>query len=164
MTEDEQSSSKLTDEEFLAGLRQRYPEQGWTVGDLIEVERRGFNILDDDLEIKEDMQLATEKMMKSLRAAIAPQIESFKKLSKSLMKPIFPDLARISSLHPEIMNMEITSPQVKQLAVQQEMLDVQTESLLVLQGIKLSQKKTWFDWSLWIFAGIAMIASLLSII
>lgn len=163
MTEDEQSTSKPTDEEFLQGLRQRYPEQGWTVRDLIEVERRGFNILDDDLEIKEDMQLATEKMMKSVREAIAPQIEGFKKLSESLRQQVFPDLARISSLHPEIMNMEITSPQVKQLAVQHEMLGVQTESLLVLQGIKLSQKRTWFDWSLWIFAGIAMIASLLSI-
>lgn len=163
MDEPKISRAELSDQDFLIELRGRFSRKKWTIGDLVEVERRGFEILDGDLDIKKELEAQRDKMLASVREVLLPKLEANRRNISESLGSFFPDFNKISTTHPEIMALEIDSPQVKQLAIQQELLGVQSNSLVVLHEIRGGQKKTWFDWTLWTFAGVAMLASVISL-
>jgi len=99
---DRQKSAKfaaLSDDDFVAELRGRLPERSWTMAHLIELERRGLQVAEDDPELHE----ALSEEFDRLSEAMQPVAKAIEEQFTTKLRPLQEQLRRtLNSISPQI--------------------------------------------------------------
>jgi len=69
---DETEYSHLGDEDFLDVLRKHLPDRSWTFGQWHELERRGFDVVDQDSDLKAAIDQERQKLNAAFQKALEP--------------------------------------------------------------------------------------------
>lgn len=78
------SFQKLSDDEFYDYLKNRSEGNVWTLSELVEVERRGNNILDRDPNLKKEYEASKKIIFDSMRGAVQPLTDNIRQVGKAL--------------------------------------------------------------------------------
>lgn len=99
MAERETRYSHLSDEEFVDELRSRLPDRSWSMAHMIELERRGLSITENDPELHEALTAAYDK----LRASAAKLAKAVEEQFSATLEPLQRQLREtISSMAPKV--------------------------------------------------------------
>jgi hypothetical protein len=79
----------MSADEFLDELRRHQADDSWTFGHWVELERRGFGILDSDPELAAAVRAQYDRFTSAMREALAPIQEQMAERFKAIM----PDLS-----------------------------------------------------------------------
>lgn len=171
----------ISDQDFVAILLKHESDQSWTVSEIFELERRGFEILDDHPELQKALNAHRERLISRITKSIQPslsafrQIESnFEKLQQSAPKINFPKFPKVEV--PTLYIQSITGP-VKPKLGETKFIESSNNGSLEKLGIEnlLKQiadatkstsdqmKPGWPFWTLFGFSAISAICSILSI-
>lgn len=112
---------ELSDEAFVQRLVLKTTDRSWSIREIAEIERRGFEILDSQPELKREIQAIRDGLVKSATNALQHYKQNYETIAKAFPKPSLPKLpeyilnprllSTITGPLPEnIGNIEATSP------------------------------------------------------
>ena len=77
---------KLNDQQLFEHMKSRQDHKSWTLGDLYEVERRGFSVLDADPVLRDEIKTARDKKLDLVLEQAKPLVAGYESfLSKTLL-------------------------------------------------------------------------------
>ena len=74
----------FSDDEFYEYLKNRDHDNPWTLGELVEVERRGDDFFDRDPNLKKEYQATKERFLESMRGAVKPLTDNIREIGEKL--------------------------------------------------------------------------------
>jgi hypothetical protein len=183
--------SELSDEALIARLKKKAKDKSWSVAEVIEVERRGYQVLDSEPEIRDAIKSQLSASLELMKKVLEPQLKQFKEMTAKALGPTsdairklaegsdairklaednfkFKGLAyqfpRAITADPYLMAQPLESPQVRQALLQEQMLEVQRETMALMSALVGLSKRSWFERSLWGFALLAAITGIVSLL
>lgn len=181
---DDPALAELTDPEFVEKLRECHEDRRWPIGHMVELERRGLHILDEEPVL---MEVASEKIQsfKEARERIrgmadgsldritaAAGLEQIRERAiealRSFPKINFPDLPNplVTRASPEplsaVRSLGIpTSPPAPTLEMQVAQLEALSE---IREEIRESRRRGWSFWLMVALTAIAALAAVTSVV
>jgi hypothetical protein len=76
--------SEFSDDEFYEHLRSSVGGGSWSLAELVEVERRGYEFLDRDPELRIMIEATKERFLESMRGALKPLTDNIREIGKKL--------------------------------------------------------------------------------
>lgn len=195
----------MSEEALIEHLKKRAKDKSWSVAEVIEVERRGYQVLDSEPDIRDAIKTQSGASIDLMKNIWEPQLKQFQELTakalgpssdvlrklagdiagqnlegfyqasketadkiKGLTSSAFPSLLanqfpRAITADPYLMSQPLESPQVRQALLQEQMLEVQRQTVDLISALVKLSKRSWFEWSLWGFALLAAIAGLIAL-
>ncbi len=142
--------SEMPNSEFLKHLESRLEDANWTVGEIVELERRGIEIVSSNSNLSKALLKKRSEFTSSIKEALEPYSRNFEILSNSVNNLRNFQLGKALALNPRIENLPILSPETAQNLVFKEIVRFQELSLLELQGIRQQSVRDWFQWLIFI--------------
>jgi hypothetical protein len=197
--------SELSDEALIARLKKKAKDKSWSVAEVIEVERRGYQVLDSEPEIRDAIKSQLSASLELMKNVLEPQLKQFQELraktlgpSSDVLRKLAGDIAgqnlegfyqasketadkikgltsyafpsslayqfpRAITADPYLMSQPLESPQVRQALLQEQMLEVQRETVELMSALVKLSKRSWFEWTLWGFALVAAVVGLIAL-
>jgi hypothetical protein len=171
--------SGLSDEQFVEILLQHAIDKSWTVGEIIELERRGFEILDGHPEVQNELRDRRDKFIEKILDATKPALDGIKKLQSSInlfQKPLskfsFPTFEvptlNIQSITgpvaPKIANSNFVrsseNGSLKDLAIHRTLEKIAEATEVIAKY----SKPGWNYWALFVFSAISAVGVILGFI
>lgn len=154
---------ELSNEQFVALLNAKLNETSWTVGEIVELERRGIDILGSHRELSDAMLKKRSEFTSQINKALEPYSKQFALLSDSIN--LFKNLRLENALasNPVIENQQISIPRTAQNLVSMEVATTLEQSLIELRVIRRLNQRDWFQWSIWISSLVAALTALISL-
>lgn len=167
---------ELSDAEFVELLRETHGDRGWTVGQLIELERRGTHLVEGDpflFQAFEEQQrtvgdalgklaAGTVSGLEEQRRAVGDALSGFTEQWSSIrermadLAPVFPKTQFPLVSPPEFESLPRLPPPPS-LEMQVAQIEVLSE---IRQEIQNSRKRDWVDW---LNVGLVAVAALAAV-
>lgn len=118
----ESQHSRLSDDEFLNELRRHLPDRSWSLAQWVELERRGFDLLENDAELQSAIEQeyaklseSSKKILEPIQRGVAERLEPLQRHFREIAQSIAPKV-NFSRAFPRIdmpaMMSPVYSPQV----------------------------------------------------
>ena len=155
---------KMSDLDFIDLLQSKLRNSSWNVGEIVELERRGIEILDQDSELARALLKKRSDFIASVNKALEPYSRQFEILSDSINSFKDLKLGKSMALNPKIESQLISTKNTAQELVSNEVANTLKLSLLELRGIRQQNNRDWFQWSMWISSLVAALVALVSLL
>ena len=174
---------QLSDEEFVDQLRATVSPRGWTVGQLVELERRGTHLVEEDASVAEAYEQYLERsaeLRHTLGTAAAEALGRFSSLAETTAEGLGRFSERWNSVSTRLEDVALSFPEtdlpgVSSLALSPTpevlntppppSLEMQVAQLEALSEIRREiQNLTKRDWVEWLTLGLVAAAALASVI
>jgi hypothetical protein len=155
---------EMADLEFIDLLKSKLNEASWNVGEIVELERRGIEIVDPEPELSKALLKKRSEFTTSINKALEPYSRQFEILSRSINSFKDLHLGKAMALNPKIENQIISIPETAQDLVTREVAITLEQSLSELRGIRRQNQRDWFQWSIWISSFVAALTAVVSLI
>ncbi len=153
----------MTDHEFIELLEAKLQDASWNVGEIVELERRGIDIIASRNELSSAILKKRSDFTATVNKALEPYSRQFEKLTESINGFKNIKVGNVLSLNPSIQNELFSSPKVAEELVLKEMAELLDLSLLELRGIRTQSERDWFHWSGWAFSLVAALTSIVAL-
>lgn len=145
----------MSDSEFTNLLESKLSESNWSVGELVELERRGFDIVDPESELSAALLKKRAEFTAAVNKALEPYSKNFQILSDSISKFKNLQVGNVVTLNPGIENQVFSASAMAEDLVSREVVGVLRASHGILEGIHKQGRRGWFEWSIFTFTLIA---------
>jgi hypothetical protein len=153
----------MSDSEFVGHLEMKLKETSWNVGDIVELERRGVTIVEQNEKLSKALLKKRSEFTAAVNLALAPYSRQFEILSDSISSFKNLKLGNALALNPKIENQLVSSPKIAHDLVLQEVEKTLSLSLLELRGIRQQSQRDWFQWCILLSSVVAALTALISI-
>ena len=147
--------SEMPDSEFLKLLESKLEETNWTVGEIVELERRGLELVSSNSNLSKALLMKRSEFTSSIRKALEPYSRNIETFTNEFNKLKNLQLGKFLALNPRIENLPILSPETAQNLVLKEIAGFQELSLKELQVIRQQNVRDWFQWLILISSVVA---------
>ena len=154
----------LSDDAFVSLLHAKLHDASWNVGEIVELERRGIEIVGKESELSVELLKKRSEFSAAINKALEPYSKNFAILTRSLNN--FKDLHLRTELasNPWIETRLISTPETAEDLVSNEIANVMKLSLSELRSIRRQNDRDWFQWTIWISTLLAALTGLCSLI
>ena len=154
----------MSNKDFVEHLRTKLANSSWNVGEIVELERRGIDIVSEDQQLSKALLGKRAEFTRTVNRALEPYSKQFQILSESINSFKNLQIGSALALNPKIERELISNEKMAQDLVLREVAGTLELSLLELQGIRRQNDRDWFHWSIWATSLIAAITSVISLI
>lgn len=155
---------EMSDLEFIDLLKSKLNEAKWNVGEIVELERRGIEIVDPEPALSMALLKKRSEFTASVNKALEPYSRQFENLSRSINSFKDLHLGEAMAQNPKIENQMISIPETATDLVSREVAITLKQSLSELRGIRQQNERDWFQWSIWISSFVAALTAVVSLI
>ena len=145
----------MSEAEFIGLLESKLKDASWSVGEIVELERRGVEIINPDSELANSLLKKRAEFTNAVNKALEPYSKNFQILSESVSKFKNLRLENAVALNPRIENEVFSAQEMAEELISNEVVRVLKDSHWVLEGIHKQGKRGWFEWSIFAFTLIA---------
>jgi hypothetical protein len=153
----------MSDQDFINLLESKLHHASWNVGEIVELERRGVEIINSRDELSREILKKRADFTATVNRALEPYSRQFEKLSESINSFKSIKVGNALSLNPALQSELISSPKVAEELVLTEVTKLLDLSLGELRGIRTQSARDWFHWSGWVFSLIAALTSIVAV-
>lgn len=159
--------AKLSDETFIQRLVLNQASRSWSLGEIVELEKRGFELLNEYPELKRDIKHLRDKLVHKTTDALKSYDKNFKNITASMPKfgTYTPTLHSLTGPMPDALasvpsNEAATSALVTTAAVENLLMDLNKTS----SETRDSLKRDPIFWSIFIATAISAVCGVVSLI
>lgn len=89
---EESKWASVSDGDFVSILLKHRSDQSWTVSQIFELERRGFEILDGHPELKSELKTSQEQLISKITKSVEPALAAIRGMQKNfeILQKSFP--------------------------------------------------------------------------
>jgi hypothetical protein len=155
--------AELSNVEFINLLRSKMHDSSWNIGEMVELENRGMEILKDESDLSRVISQKKDVFTKSIQKAMEPYSKQFEKLSEAVSGFKNIQLTSPTFSIPQIQTQLMSSPKVVQEVAKSESELTAHLSLLELRKISAQSSRDWFQWMIFASTLVAAISSVLAL-
>ena len=154
----------MSDSDFVELLRSKLLNASWNVGEIVELERRGIDIVREEPALSKAILDKRSDFTRTVNKALEPYSKQFEKLSESINSFRNIQISSALELNPKIESELISNEKMAHNIVLNEVSEILELSLLELKGIRQQNDRDWFHWSMWVSSLIAAITSVIALL
>ena len=153
----------MSNDDFINLLESKLEEASWNVGEIVELERRGLEILTPGSPLLKAIIKKRSDFTSAMNAALKPYLIQFEVLTESINS--FKDLSMGKALasNPRIESEALPNKETAEALVLEKIANISSQSLLELRGIRSLSDRDWFHWSNWVSSLVAAVTSVVSL-
>lgn len=174
--------SETSNEEFVALLKSKANSRSWTISEIFELEKRGFEILNSEPDLKLELERVRDVQIEKILKSTKPALDSLRaqgnlaeQILKSLPKleipkgptyePLLYSLQGVTGpVGPRYENAQILEHEANNYLIQQgiahTLKEIHNTNISTLEALK----KDPAFWMIFAFTGISAVCSIISII
>lgn len=174
--------SGISDEDFVALLKSKARSKSWTISEIFELEKRGFQILNEQPELKFELERVRDNQIEKILKITKPTLDSLRaqgdlaeRILKTLPKveilkghisesPIYSLQGVTGPVGPRYENAQILENEANSYLIQQGIANTLKEILHTNVSTLEALKKDPTFWFIFGFTGVSAICSIVSIV
>lgn len=154
---------EMSDEAFIELLDSKLHNASWNVGEIVELDRRGLNILTPGSPLSKAIIKKRSEFTNSMNAALKPYLKQFEDLTDSINSFKVLSMGKELTLNPRIESEALPNQETAEAIVLGKIARISDQSLVELRGIRRQSDRDWFHWSNWVTSLIAAVTSIVSL-